>query len=267
MNFKVAVIGLGVIGQSQVKLFGDHVHAAYDIKTGEGYPEKKISECDFAVICVPTPQGGDGRADLTAVWSAICRLPRIPVLIRSTVPPGAMAKISGALPHGLPLAYVPEFMYERADGLWHESADVPFMIHGGRFADHVYFQPFLEAVFTGKGIFLCTWDEAAMIKYTANAHLAAKVTFVNEIARICKALGIDWEQVRLGWLHDPRAGISHTAVHDPPGFGGACLPKDLMALTARALDAGYDPLLLEVVQDCNERFRSERKADVLRQPF
>lgn len=251
---KVAVIGLGIIGQSQVKLFGGHVHATFDVKSGEKYPEEKIRECDFAVICVPTPQGGDGRADLTIVWSAVCRLPRVPVMIRSTVPPGAARMISDSLPE-LPVVYVPEFMCERQDGLWRESADVPFLILGsGDPLEGEYFEPWLREVHKGK-IFRCTWDEAAMIKYTANAYLAAKVTFVNEISRVCAALGVNWETVREGWLHDPRAGISHTAVHDPPGFGGACLPKDLTALIARSLDAGYDPLILDIVQDRNERFR------------
>ena len=126
---KAAVIGLGVIGSAQARLLGPMVRAAYDIKAGGRYPSRLIHGCDFAVICVGTPQGEDGRADLTALHAAIERLPaRMPVMIRSTIPPGTTAALEASRPC---VVHVPEFMSEREDGIWRDPADVPFLICGG----------------------------------------------------------------------------------------------------------------------------------------
>ena len=251
---KAAVIGLGVIGSAQVRLLGDTVHVTYDIKSGKKYPARAIHGCDFAVICVGTPQYSDGRADLTALHAALRRLPAsMPVMIRSTIPPGTTAKLEAARAC---VIHVPEFMSERADGMWRESRDVPFMICGGTRKAIEWFQPVLAAM-AGGPVYCCTGLEAELIKYTANAFLAAKVTFVNEMSRVCAAFGADWETVREGWLHDPRAGISHTATkgHEP-GFGGSCLPKDLLALICASHDAGYFPAFLNAVDSANAGFKA-----------
>ena len=250
---KAAVIGLGVIGCAQMRLLGPMVRVAYDIATGEPYPTRAVRGCDFAVICVGTPQGDDGRADLTALHAALKRLPAsMPVMIRSTIPPGT----TDALAAGRRLVvHVPEFMSERSDGMWREPSDVPFLICGGTRQAIEWFQPVLAEI-AGGPVYCCTGLEAELVKYTANAYLAAKVTFVNEIARVCAAFGADWETVRQGWLLDPRAGISHTETKGrEPGFGGSCLPKDLSALIRASWDAGYFPGFLNAIDNANVRFR------------
>ena len=252
---KAAVIGLGVIGSAQARLLGDMVHASYDIASGKRYPARAIHACDFAVICVGTPQGPGGKADLTALHAALRRLPAaMPVMIRSTIPPGTTASLEASRGH---VVHVPEFMSEREDGTWREPKDVPFLICGGKLEAVTWFMPVL-AVMAGGPVWCCAGLEAELVKYTANAWLAAKVTFVNEISRVCAALGADWEQVRRGWLLDPRAGISHTATkgHEP-GFGGSCLPKDLLALICASTDAGYSPAFLMAVEGVNAWFRGE----------
>jgi UDPglucose 6-dehydrogenase len=250
---KAAVIGLGVIGSAQVRLLGGTVHISYDIKDGKRYPARAIHGCDFAVICTGTPQGEDGRADLTAVHAALRRLPAsMPVMIRSTITPGTTASLEA---ERACVVHVPEFMSEREDGMWRESSDVPFMICGGTPKAVEWFRPVLERM-AGGPVWCCSGLEAELVKYTANAYLAAKVTFANEMSRVCVAFGADWEQVRAGWLQDPRAGISHTATkgHEP-GFGGSCLPKDLAALICAAADAKYDARFLAAIQDANAGFR------------
>src|SRR5215470_15991235 len=88
---KAAIIGMGVVGRAQARMFGPHTHVAYDLAQA-AYPERAISECDFAVIAVGTPPDDDGRADLRPLFRAMTRLPEtMPVLIRSTVPPGTTA--------------------------------------------------------------------------------------------------------------------------------------------------------------------------------
>ena len=250
---KAAVIGLGVIGSAQVRLLGDTVHVTYDVKSGKKYPTRMVHGCDFAVICVGTPQGEDGRADLTALHAALRRLPvRMPVMIRSTIPPGTTAALEAARAC---VVHVPEFMSERPDGMWREPSDVPFLICGGTRKALEWFQPVL-AQMTGGPVWCGSGLEAELVKYAANTYLAAKVTFVNEMARVCGAFGADWEGVRQGWLHDPRAGISHTATEGhEPGFGGSCLPKDLAALIAASTDAGYFPAFLNAIEGANAGFR------------
>jgi UDPglucose 6-dehydrogenase len=254
-KLKAAVIGLGVIGSAQVRLLGPAVRACYDVKGGGPYPRRLIASCDFAVICVGTPQGEDGRADLTALHSALGKLPaRMPVMIRSTIPPGTIASLEARSGH---VVHVPEFMSERGDGMWRESGDVPFLICGGTQQAREWFQPVVTAMAGRHPLHFCTGLEAELIKYTANCFLAAKVTFVNEMARVCAASGADWEAVRDGWLRDPRAGTTHTATkgHEP-GFGGSCLPKDLSAIIAASTDAGYFPAFLNAIDGANAGFRA-----------
>jgi nucleotide sugar dehydrogenase len=260
MGYRAAIIGLGVVGRAQQCLFGRMVHAAYDVLDDGPYPFERVAECDFTVICVGTPQGDDGRADLSAVREALSRIPpEMPVLIRSTIPPGTMAGLEKARAC---VAHLPEFMNERHDGLWRASGDVPFAILGGTPEAHDFFIPVLAKAIPGPHwiLYCCTSLEAELVKYTANAFLAAKVTFVNEMARVCEAFGADWEKVREGWLQDPRVGVSHTMVEGRGGFAGRCLPKDLTALIAAAEDAGYPPGFLRAVRRANEQFRVTQPA-------
>jgi nucleotide sugar dehydrogenase len=176
----------------------------------------------------------------------------MPVLIRSTVPPGTMAGLEKTRSV---VAHLPEFLHERRDGAWRDSSDVPFMILGGLPAARDFFLPVLAEV-TSAPVFLCSGLEAELVKYTANAFLASKVTFVNEMARVCAAFGADWDRVRSGWLSDPRAGESHTHV-EGPGFGGRCLPKDLSAVIKASEAAGYMPEFLWALEEANSRFQHE----------
>ena len=138
---KVAIIGMGVVGRAQARMFGPHTHVAYDLAQAD-YPERAISECDFAVIAVGTPPRDDGQADLEPLFCAMARLPEtMPVLIRSTVPPGTTASIQAGR-SGI-TAHAPEFMYEGATGPWLRATDVPFMLLGGVSAARSWFLPYL----------------------------------------------------------------------------------------------------------------------------
>ncbi len=213
-----------------------------------------LAGAEFAFIAVGTPQGSGGQADLAALDGALYRLPpSMPVIIRSTVPPGTTDRVA----KDRIAVHVPEFMQERPDGAWREPGDVPFMILGGSEQAREFFLPVLlrlacPVVFIAR----CTAIEAELVKYTANCWLAVQVTFANEMARVCAAAGAGWERVREAWLEDPRASASHTKV-EGPGFGGRCLPKDLSALIAASREAGYDPGFLRAVQDANGRFQAE----------
>ena len=91
-----------------------------------------------------------------------------------------------------------------------------------------------------------------------NIYFATKVTFANEMRKVCEAFGADYWMVREGWALDPRVDPMHTAVFPQnPGFGGKCLPKDLNALISAAREVGYEAEFFQEVWRSNKRFRGE----------
>ncbi len=253
---RVAIIGMGVLGKAQARMFSKHELVTYDIADGLIYPSTEIDECDFAIICVGTPADETGRANLVYLHDAFSQLhPSLPVLIRSTVPPGTINVLQHLSPSQL-VCHSPEFLHERAGAAWPESTDVPYMILGGTVPAREFFSAKMVQVFPGI-IYECSALEAELAKYTANLYWAARVTFVNEMANICAAFGADWENVREAWLNDPRIKPEYTRRRGfPPGFDGRCWPKDISALIMASSDAGYEPEFLQAVQEANERFRS-----------
>lgn len=256
----VAVIGLGVIGRAEAAMFGRaRPLVTYDPAEGRPYPEAEITGCEYAVICAGTPESPDGSAYLGHVLDAVADLPaRMPVLLRSTVPPGTTDRLVAdrGLGRGV-IAHAPEFMHERPGGAWGTPEDVPFMILGGTPQARAWFAPYLGDVFPGK-IHQCDAVTAELAKYTINLHLATRITFINEMDQICRRFGADWEEVRAAWLNDPRITPEYTGGISEfgPGYGGRCWPKDMAALIAAAGDAGYDAGFLKAVRDANDRFRA-----------
>jgi UDPglucose 6-dehydrogenase len=236
-------------------MFAGHDLVAWDVADGTSYPREAIAGCEFAVVCVGTPAREDGSADVRDLYFALAALPKgLPVLIRSTIPPGTTDR-QWIIREGI-IAHAPEFLYEGGTGPYRTSTDVPWMLLGGSLEARTFFRPLLTQVFPGV-IHECTALTAELAKYTANLHWAARVTFVNEMAAICEAHGGDWEQVRAAWLEDARVNPAHTAMKGfPPGFGGRCWPKDLSALIAAAGAAGHKAEFLAAVQEANWRFQA-----------
>ncbi len=249
---RVGIIGLGVIGKAQARMFRDHDLVTYDPAQDDDYPYEALDRCEFAVVCVGTPPLPDGHADLSYLCDAVSALPQgLPVLLRSTVPPTTTDHLfdGSAL-----FCHAPEFTGENPAHPWQECSDVPYLILGGSAESRAFFRPRLARVFPGT-IHECSALESELTKYTANLYWATRVTFVNELALICQQFGADWENVREAWLQDPRVTSSYTKrARFSPGFGGRCWPKDLSALIAASRDAGYYPEFLDCVHMANERF-------------
>jgi UDPglucose 6-dehydrogenase len=128
------------------------------------------------------------------------------------------------------------------------------MIIGGDSKSALFFKQRFATVYPGN-IVTCTAIEAELAKYAANLYWANRVTFVNELAKICDAFDVDYENVKDAWLADPRMSEPYTQrAGYPPGFGGRCWPKDLSALIVASADAGYDPEFLRAIDEANERF-------------
>ena len=208
---------------------------------------------DFVFLCVPTPQGADGAADLRFVEQASAQIaphlkPGAIVVTKSTVPVGSAGKVVAAL--GRPDTSVvsnPEFL--REGNAVHDWLHPDRVVIGSE--DRSAGQR-LARLYEPLGAPVIITDPASSetIKYACNAFLAAKVSFVNAIANLCSVVGADAVDVIRGMSYDRRIGADHLA--PGPGWGGSCFPKDTSALIRIAEDHGYDFALLREVVAAND---------------
>ena len=216
----------------------------------------ELAEADALFICVQTPPTYSGDADLSFVWSALDDLPRGEprrqiLVMKSTVPVGTGEKVRAALDgRGLTnVGYVsnPEFL---AEG--HAVRDFlnPDRIVIGAFADED--SAAVEALYEGIEAPVLRTDVASaeMIKLAANAFLMTRISFINEIANVCEAVGADVVEVAKGVGLDHRLGPHF--LRAGIGYGGSCFPKDSLALKQLASNSGYHFHLLSAVIEVNE---------------
>ncbi|MBV8985763.1 MAG: UDP-glucose/GDP-mannose dehydrogenase family protein [Acidimicrobiia bacterium] len=216
--------------------------------------EKAAAEdCEFCYLCVPTPQGPDGSADLSFIRQAATAvasvLPAESVVVnKSTVPVGSTRVVEQALGRDdVTVASNPEFL--------REGSAVHDFLHPDRIVIGCEDQATagrVAALFEGIQAPVIVTDPASAetIKYASNAFLATKVSFVNAIANVCEAVGADVREVVLGMGYDRRIGFEF--LKPGPGWGGSCFPKDTRALIRIAEDAGYDFDLLKGVVAVND---------------
>jgi UDPglucose 6-dehydrogenase len=216
-------------------------------------------DADFIFIAVGTPQRPDGEADLDNLWAladAIApHLQGSPILvIKSTVPVGTNRalgeRLTARLNRAVDVASNPEFLKE---GAAIDDFMKPDRVVAGVRRPEVaaalqeLYAPFLR---TEHPFLVMSPESAEMTKYAANAMLATKISFINEIANFCEALGADINDVRRGIGHDVRIGFQF--LFPGAGYGGSCFPKDVRALLGmgRKFDA---PLrLMDAVDQVNE---------------
>jgi UDPglucose 6-dehydrogenase len=218
-------------------------------------PAEAAEAAELLFVCVDTPPTYSGDADLSRIWTVIDELPRLErhaiLIMKSTVPVGTGEKVRGALEsRGLShIGYVsnPEFL---AEGGAVQDFMHPDRVVIGAFAEADGDR--VAALYAGLDAPVVRADVASaeMIKLAANAFLATRVSFINEIANVCEVTGADVAKVaegvgldhRLG-PHFLRAGI---------GYGGSCFPKDTSALKQLASNSGYHFQLLSAVIEVNE---------------
>jgi UDPglucose 6-dehydrogenase len=211
-----------------------------------------VDGADFIFLCVPTPQGPNGRANISIIEQVATEIgshltPDAIVVNKSTVPVGSTHIVERAL--GRPDVRVvsnPEFL--------REGSAVQDFLHPDRIvigADDEASAIRLSALYLRLGAPVLVTDPATAetIKYASNAFLATKLSFINAVAALCEVVGADVRQVALGMGYDPRVGSSF--LKPGPGWGGSCFPKDVAALIGIAEDAGYDFALLKGVVTVN----------------
>lgn len=214
------------------------------------------AEAEFHYLCVPTPQGEDGSADLKYLEAAAREIAEVVphnsvVVNKSTVPVGSSGLVARVM--GRPDVSVvsnPEFLREgtavedflRPDRVVIGSSDQEASIRVAALYDDV-----------PAPVMVTDPVSAETIKYASNAFLASKLSFINAIANLCEAVGADVNDVVLGMGYDKRIGKEF--LNPGPGWGGSCFPKDTIALAKIADEAGYDfRFLREVLRVNDEQF-------------
>ncbi len=222
-----------------------------------------VADREFVYLCVPTPQGDDGSADLSYIEGAAREIgpvlaPEAIVINKSTVPVGSTRVVERALQRGdVAVVSNPEFL--REGSAVHDFLNPDRVVIGSNDQAAAIRMAGLYIGLTAP-IMVTDPASAETIKYASNAFLATKISFVNAVAAVCEAVGADVSDVVLGMGYDRRIGQEF--LKPGPGWGGSCFPKDTIALIRIAEDAGYDFRLLRgVVEVNNEQFeRVVRKA-------
>jgi UDPglucose 6-dehydrogenase len=294
MSAKVAVIGAGYVGLTSAACFA---HLGHDVVcadvnearvrrlekgdvpileaglselVAEGLDSGRLRfvvgaanaarDAEFVFLCVPTPFGDGGGADLSVVEDVVREIapvlqPGTVIVNKSTMPVGSTLLVTRVLgqngaANDIGVASNPEFLREA-----HAVRD---FLHCSRIVigcDDTAIAVRVSELYKGLQAPLLVTDPASaeMIKYASNAFLATKISFVNAIANLCEAVNADVRDVALGMGYDPRIGSEF--LQAGPGYGGSCLPKDVAALVHTAAEAGYDFALLRGVVEVNEQQR------------
>ena len=224
-----------------------------------------VGHARLLVVAVGTPPNPDGSTNLTAIRSVIQSIADVMdddkvIVMKSTVPVGTGDMVSTMLSKRL--------SERQSTASWDVVSNPEFLKEGAAISD--FMRPDriivgsanpqslellheLYAPFNRNHNRLMTMDlrSAELTKYAANAMLATKISFMNEVANIAERVGANVESVRAGIGSDPRIGYDF--IYAGAGFGGSCFPKDLGALEHVARSAGYEPQLIRAVQDVNQR--------------
>jgi UDPglucose 6-dehydrogenase len=222
--------------------------------------EEAVADAEVIFLALPTPPNEDGSADLSYIIGVAKDLgPLLKqytiVINKSTVPVGTAEKVRDEIAKNVSVDYDvvsnPEFLRE---GFAVEDFMKPDRVVIGTKSEKARKKlAELYAPFTVEGnpIFFMDERSSEMTKYAANAFLATKITFMNEIANLCELTGADVDSVRLGVGSDDRIGKRF--LFPGIGYGGSCFPKDVRALQKTASEHGYEFKILDSVTQVNER--------------
>lgn len=237
--------------------------------------ESSLKECDAVFIAVGTPPDEDGSADLQYVLSVAKDIGKymtdyIVVVDKSTVPIGTAEKVRQAIQSELDkrksnlkfdVASNPEFLKEGAaidDFLKPDRIVVGIDSEKSKKVMQRLYKAFL---LNGHPLLFMDIPSAEMTKYTANAMLATKISFMNDIANLCEIVGADVNNVRKGIGSDSRIGTKF--IYPGVGYGGSCFPKDVQALIKTSKQYNYDLEILQSVENVNHRQKKVIPAKVL----
>jgi len=223
-----------------------------------------LQSSEIAFIAVGTPMGDDGSADLQYVLAVAKSIgqsmqKRLIVVDKSTVPIGTADKVKATIQKELEIRNSdlqfdvvsnPEFLKEGAAIADFMKPDRVVIGTDSDYAKEKMKQLYHPFCMISDRFISMDIRSAEMTKYAANAMLATKISFMNEIANICERVGADANQVRIGIGSDQRIGYSF--IYPGAGYGGSCFPKDVKALTKIATEYGYNAQLITSVEKVND---------------
>ncbi|MEW4454446.1 UDP-glucose/GDP-mannose dehydrogenase family protein [Bremerella sp. JC817] len=229
-----------------------------------------IPDADVIYIAVGTPQSDSGAADLSAVWKVVEGIAPLLredalVVVKSTVPVGTNGKVYDMLNklcgREVNVASNPEFLKEGSaisDFMYPDRVVCGVRNREAEALLNTLHAPLLR---TGKPILFMSPESSELTKYAANALLATKISFINEIANLSEKVGADINDVRIGMGHDQRIGFQF--LFPGLGYGGSCFPKDVRALASLADSLELNPLIMRAVDEVNVHQRASlvRKID------
>lgn len=245
---KIGIAGYGYVGQAQELLLQDY----HDIIVSD--PAKKqygdLKHADAIIVCVSTPPLEYGECDVSNVLDVLESAPDVPILIKSTISVEGWRRIANV---NLNITYSPEFL--RA-WFWQEDAKNNKDYYFGGSGTNFWGDIFRQAL-GNINISIAKPEELVAAKALRNSFLALKVSFFNQVYDYCKDQNIDFENVRGVITDDPRIGSSHSHVTSERGYGGHCLPKDVIATVRSAQSSGARLTLLEEADNYNKTVRKE----------
>ena len=219
---------------------------------------KAVRDSAIIFIAVGTPQGEDGSADLQQVLGVAREIARAMngykvIVAKSTVPVGTSEKIREAVrretPHPFSVVNNPEFLKQGAAVEDFMKPDRVVIGAEDPRAEEIMREVYGPFTRTGAPIMFMDCASAELSKYAANAMLATRISFMNEVANLCEAVGADVDQVRRAIGSDRRIGSSF--LFPGVGYGGSCFPKDVKALVRSAKEKNYEFKILRAVESVN----------------
>jgi UDPglucose 6-dehydrogenase len=221
--------------------------------------EKGIKDAQVIFLALPTPPGEDGSADLKYILGVANDLGKIMkdykvIIDKSTVPVGTSKKVHAAIAKNAKVEFDvvsnPEFLREGVAVDDFMKPDRVVIGTNSERAKEILDELYAPFVRQGNPVIFMDEESAELTKYAANAFLATKITFMNEIAKLCELVGADVDLVRKGIGSDERIG--RRFLFPGIGYGGSCFPKDVKALVKSSQEVNYDFKILKSVEEVNE---------------
>lgn len=249
----------------EVPIYEPHLDVLFERNIKQGrlkfttHLEEAVKTAKIIFLALPTPPGEDGSADLSYILGVAAQLGKIMteykvIVDKSTVPVGTADLVKRKIAENASVDFDvvsnPEFLREGFavdDFLKPDRVVIGTSSAKARSVMEELYKPFVRQ---GNPIIVMDEKSAELTKYAANAFLATKITFMNEIANFCEKVGADVDMVRIGIGSDSRIGKRF--LFPGIGYGGSCFPKDVQALAKSGKESGYDFKIIDAVMEVNE---------------
>ena len=263
----IGIIGQGFVGNAIYQKLSKYYKVfTYDLndKLCNSTFDETVSRCKIVFVCLPTPMNQNGSCNLDIIEDVLSQIneytdtERI-VVIKSTIIPGATDEFNSKYKN-IDIVFNPEFLTEAnaVDDFENQSR----LLLGGSLKSTTKIKQIFSAVVRKTPRIIKTDAKSAeLVKYVTNTFLATKVSFANEIYKLCEELELDYDKIIEMATLDPRLGDSHWGVPEPDGdfgYGGHCFPKDLAAIIQMSKEKGSLNHVLKAAQMTNDAVRNNR---------